>query len=196
MRSCHIAKPGKRRRLFWTCLCVCGKKVVVSASALVGGGTRSCGCLYKDSPLHYTGKTHGLSKTRSYRAWTAMRQRCTDSASPGFKNYGGRGIRICPSWESFLRFRSDMGECPPGLSLDRVDNNGDYKPSNCRWATRKQQNENRRNNVFLSVFGRTQTMSCWAKEFSVSPSLLSNRLKRGFRDPQELFKKPRLRGAL
>lgn len=142
--------------VLWECQCSCGEVCSVSGSALVTGNTRSCGCLQREwasgMPLEDHHRTHGESnRTSEYRAWVNMRGRCTNPRDPGFKNYGGRGITICGRWDDYSAFLSDMGRKPgPGYSIDRVNNDGNYEPGNCRWATRDQQNSNKRKKVAVA----------------------------------------------
>lgn len=133
-----------KKTRFWLCRCECGKETVVSKFNLFDGLTKSCGCLHRDE-LSIISTTHGQSKTRTYHIWQGMHARCTNPNAQGWKNYGGRGITVCPEWKVFENFLRDMGECPPGKSIDRYPNNdGNYAPGNCRWATNKEQAENKR----------------------------------------------------
>lgn len=145
------------RYITWKCICDCGNEVKVRASCLASGNTKSCGCLQKDA-VSKTGKinkgnkhrqTHGMTKTPEYDAWRHMKDRCSNPNVKNYKNYGERGIIICQRWlNSFENFLEDMGPKPfPKIlySLDRIDNDGNYEPGNCKWSTRSQQQRNRRN---------------------------------------------------
>jgi hypothetical protein len=114
---------------------------------------------------------HGCSRTKEYISWQGMHARCKNSNNPGFKNYGGRGIKVCERWEnSFLNFLQDMGPKPSkDHSLDRIDNNGNYEPSNCRWATQYEQGNNRRNNIFIEHNGKSRSVAEWSRILNLSP---------------------------
>ena len=121
----------------------------------------------------------GMINTKVYRCWQSMKQRCLNKNDIGYKNYGGRGITVCPEWlNSFKNFYADMGKKPEGLSLDRIDNDGNYCKENCRWATLEEQHNNTRANRFLTYNNKTQTMAQWAREFNISSSTLFGRIKR------------------
>lgn len=128
----------------WTCRCACGVERLVVGTNLRNGGSRSCGCLKLDRLAAKV--RHGMADTLAYKRWESIKQRCTNPKNPSYKNYGGRGITMCAEWAaSFERFFADVGECPgPGLSLDRIDNDGNYEPGNVRWATNSEQMRNRR----------------------------------------------------
>lgn len=144
-----------RRDAYWWCRCDCGSYVNVRGSFLRNGNTQSCGCLNRERAAErckdqFT--SHGASRVKNhtpeYQSWTAMRRRCLKSGRDDFKNYGGRGITVCKRWmNDFSKFRADMGERPVGTTLDRINNDRGYKPSNCRWATRVQQANNTRKNT-------------------------------------------------
>lgn len=130
----------------WTCRCSCGQFTYARGNDLKTGQKKSCGCL-KIAHAISLGKakmTHGKTHSREWNSWMAMRQRCTSERDIGYKNYGGRGISYCPRWESFENFLMDMGPRPPGMTLERKDNDGDYEPNNCKWATALEQRHNQR----------------------------------------------------
>jgi hypothetical protein len=135
---------SKGKSSTWNCLCDCGTEKVISRVQLQTGNTKSCGCYQRESAADRL-RTHGLTDTREYHAWCGAKSRVSNSKSPSWGDYGGRGITMYPEWfDSFELFLRDMGKCPKGYTLDRINNNGNYEPGNCRWATNKQQTLNRR----------------------------------------------------
>lgn len=153
----------------WLCHCDCGKDIIVSGSNLVTGNTTSCGC----SRIQ-----HGLSKTKIHHVWRQMIYRCENPNDAFYHNYGARGIKVCERWKDFELFFEDMGFPPKGGTLDRIDNDGHYEHANCRWATRKEQNNNKRTNIMLTAFGKTQSLQMWSEEYKMPPRTLHNRIFR------------------
>ncbi len=173
LRFHGVSNSGKR---VWECACDCGGKSLVTTGAMRSGSTSSCGCLC----LEINSKrmsTHGASKSATYKIWSGIRARCnTPSASP-WKYYGGRGIGICKRWDRFENFLSDMGVRPSKLhSIERIKNNQDYSPENCKWATILEQSNNRRDNHFLIFKGKRQSISQWAREIGMEVDTLKARI--------------------
>jgi hypothetical protein len=175
----------------WECLCDCGNTCIVRAISLriaqgaiqgTSAGTSSCGCLRVElgKKLGLTSRTHGQCRpgkeTAEYRTWSSMISRCSNPNDLCWPDYGMRGIIVCERWKTFENFFADMGKRPKGTSeggrslysLDRIDNDGNYEPGNCRWATSKEQNRNRRANVMLVLNGRTRTLAEWSDLLGVS----------------------------
>ena len=173
--------------------CECGAEFVAFKSNVSRGHTRSCGCVRRrvtrERSFKHGGKSGGV-RTRSYVAWVNMRARCENAARPDFMNYGARGITVCRRWMKFENFLADMGEPPENTSLDRVDSAEGYSPSNCRWASRKVQAQNKRSVVLYEHEGRNMCLSDWAVESGIGRLTLRYRLKAGWPIAQALTQKP------
>lgn len=170
----------------WLCSCDCGSQVIVRRAALTGGVTKSCGCLQRERVSAIATK-HGSAKTPEYQAWGAMRERCSNPNIESYADYGARGIRVHERWLSFENFLNDMGPRPsPSHSLDRIDNDGNYEPGNCRWATRAEQNRNTRRNRYIETPIGRMTLTDAAAAYGISPEGLRGRIRRGW-DPKDLF---------
>lgn len=170
----------KRAGHVWECRCDCGKVTTARAHYLLSGRMVSCGCYQRESAANKLYK-HGLSRHPLRHVLEHMIGRCHNPEDPQYKNYGGRGISVCERWRSSIaNFVEDMGECPAGHSIERIDNDGDYCPENCRWATPTEQALNTRRNHILDLNGRKQTVSQWAKELNMSPNTIYGRLHRGW----------------
>lgn len=176
---------GERGATFWRCRCDCGNETVVSRHSLVSGHTKSCGCRQRDVVV-----THGMSYDRLYGVWGGVKARCNNENHKFYHQYGGRGIAVCDEWENFENFRDwslDNGY-GPDLTIDRIDNDGDYSPENCRWVDRQIQANNRRSNRYLTYDNDTHTIAEWARLFDVNYDTLLQRINRGdMRDFEEYF---------
>ncbi len=175
-----FAGNGKNGVPMWECLCDCGNKKNVSTGHLTHGDTQSCGCFHKEK-LSLASATHGESKSRLYKIWAGIKSRCYDKQSRSYRKYGQRGITVCQEWcdsyESFKAWAMANGYTDE-LTLDRKDNDGNYCPENCRWATQKEQQNNRRNNRLLTYNGETLTASQWNERLGFTRGTVSQRLNK------------------
>lgn len=172
----HYIPKGK-----WLVKCYCGTEKIVQTGHLLGGNTKSCGCLQKDL-MRQKSKKHGMWESKEYSTWSSMKQRCYNSKNLFYKDYGGRGIRICDRWkDSFENFFADMGKKPtPKHSIDRIDVNGNYEPSNCRWATPLQQGFNQRKVIVVEFKGEKVRLLDLCKEYNKDFTTVRYRMKRGY----------------
>jgi hypothetical protein len=175
-----IARAGtaKNRDALWLCKCDCGGEAIVRGYSLRKGLTKSCGCLrrrqMRENPLRLS---HGMSKTATYRSWSSMKARVLNKHNHNYKYYGGRGIEIDPNWLIFEHFFHDMGIRPEGTKIDRIDNDGPYCKSNCRWANSEIQANNQRRNTIIHHEGKTRTLSEWCRELNLPYEKTRNRIK-------------------
>ncbi len=172
------------------CKCECGKTISTTSSRLLNGNTRSCGC-YRTELFLKKITTHGKYGTKVYETWHGMKTRCLNSKDPSFKWYGARGIKICDRWMRFENFYQDMGEPSKGMTLDRIDNNGNYGPGNCRWVSFEENNNNKRNNVLIEFNGEKKTISQWSRKMKIKRNILTYRLMAGWSIDDCFHKKTR-----
>lgn len=180
----------KNRSNQWLCKCDCGKEVVCYQYNLERGTSTSCGCLRS----YYAKKTrscHGESTGKFYKKWSSIKTRCYNKNTPCYKNYGGRGIKMCDEWLDFWNFRewAYKNGYSEGLTLERIDVNGNYEPSNCKWIPMEEQAINKRNNSFIEYGGKKQTISQWSKKLGVGKEVLSYRYRAGWTPEECLFGK-------
>lgn len=192
-----VSSGSDKRIVYQVCQCQCGLVKVVEVDSMKRGLTVSCGCYQKEIAATRT-RIHGNAANRSkrrsteYGTWTCMKYRCLTESNKNYKNYGGRGIKVCDRWlepdgRGFMNFLEDMGPKPtPDHSLDRIDNNGDYCPENCRWSTQITQSQNTRRNRMLEHEGKIQCVSAWARELDIHPNTLRHRLAMGWSDEKIL----------
>ena len=168
--------------LYLPCRCSCGKERLVREYCLATGKSKSCGCLSVEITVARRlihGNAKRVGPTQEYSAWISAKARCVNPRHRAYKDYGGRGITVCERWiNNFPAFLSDMGPRPDGYSLDRIDNDGNYEPQNCRWASHSQQTRNKRNNRWMECGGRRMILADWAREMNTPTKNLSSLLKR------------------
>ena len=171
----------------WFCVCDCGITKEVFGNSLRSGATLSCGCLHRQRVTK-----HGKTGTREFTSWQQMLQRCYNPRHANYKDYGARGITVCERWRSsFATFLTDIGPRPSGTSLDRYpNNNGNYEPTNCRWASPLKQGQNKRNNRILELDGTRRTLGEWCRLLKLPKSTVLNRLYRGASIEQSLATAP------
>ena len=176
------AENSKSGSVRWNCLCECGGKATVHGVSLRAGRTQSCGCYQKEQTGN-ANRTHGETDRRLYTEWAAMKARCYNPRNKRYDRYGGRGIAICDEWrESYETFRNWAlaNGYRDDLTIERNDTDGDYCPENCKWATQKEQQNNRSNNVKIDYHGETMSMKQWAERVGMEYSCLYARLNRGW----------------
>lgn len=223
-RANDYIKPNGSHCIRWKCKCDCGNISFVVSWKLKSGNTRSCGCMQreiakelgkniprkiKQNPNNKFAKNtkrdfknqnrNGLSKTRIYKIYISMISRCRNKNDINYKDYGGRGIKVCDEWikeggfEAFCRWayntgydeKAEYGKC----TIDRINVNGNYEPSNCRWADGKTQSNNKRNTIFISYRGKTKSLVEWCEELGLNKSTIRNRIHKGW-DPEKAFSTP------
>lgn len=184
-------KGGKRT---WLCVCECGTERSVVERSLKSGVSTSCGC-YHNELVGQQFRKHGLYGRSEYAIWTSMIDRCENPKSTRFSDYGGRGITICTRWrDSFESFLSDMGERPPGTSVERRDVNKGYSPENCYWATDLEQANNTRRNRFIEHQGKRQTLAQWCRELGLPYGTVASRINQSGWNPVKALTAP-IQGA-
>lgn len=170
-----------RKYVMWNCVCDCGNHKSISASNLMSGRSKSCGCQVGVS-ASLMKKTHGETDTKLYYVWSSMKSRCYNKNSTGYDYYGKIGITVCDSWrDSYISFRDWANSCGyvDGLTIDRINVYGNYEPDNCRWVTSSAQANNRRSNRLYSYNGETHNVTEWANKFGINPKTLFTRIYSG-----------------
>jgi len=191
----HMNANGKA---CFVCKCECGNETIVSGSSLRNGRTRSCGCLLLEM-VQMVSLRHGAcangKSTKEYHIWMGMRDRCRNPNNKAYRFYGAKGITVCKRWdEDFSNFLADMGKRPsPAHSIDRIKSTGNYEPSNCRWATMKEQQNNRIDNRIIEFNGQSMTVARWANHLGIPPYILGNRLSRGWSEERAITQPLRYR---
>lgn len=178
----EVIEKNKHGLLLYNCLCDCGNIKVVGSRYLTEGRITSCGCARK--------KSKGKSNSITYKSWISAKQRCLNPNNHNYKNYGRRGIKMCERWiNSFVAFLEDMGERPsPNHTLDRIDNNGNYEQSNCRWATKREQSNNTRTNRLIKINDKEITVSEFSRKYGINISNVFYELKKGM-NPKDIIEK-------
>lgn len=172
--------PSGQHKTQWLCKCKCGNLTTQMAGHLRSGAVVSCGCV-RANQLAIRNHKHGLCNTRQHSIWQTMKKRCYDTHNKNYNDYGGRGITVCDEWLHDFRAFYDWSMAngyADNLTIDRKDVNGNYEPSNCRWATMKEQANNTRRNHLITYNGKTQTIAQWADEYNLSYSVLNDRLNK------------------
>lgn len=175
----RVKNSGKHT--MWKCRCDCGNETIVRADDLKSGCSKSCGC-YAREMATILNTSHGGTGTRLYNIWNLMKDRCLNPNNKRYECYGGRGITVCEEWMEFEPFRdwSMSNGYADNLTIDRKDNDGNYEPSNCRWATHKEQANNRSNNHYLTYNGETHTIAEWAEIKGINKDVLRSRINIGW----------------
>lgn len=178
---------NKKRESLWLCQCVCGRQKIIVSTSLKKGGTRSCGCLMKEvaskkAKIKKMALVHGFSGSRLYEIWCGIKSRCQNPNDTCYKYYGGRGISVCPEWQNYLNFHdwAINNGYNDSLTIERIDNDGNYEPNNCRWITKEEQARNKRTSRLITYNGETKSLIQWAEILNIKYSSLCNRLHKGW----------------
>jgi len=177
-----IRKVKSKSRTRWLCRCECGTEKEIQGAGITSGRSKSCGCLRAELPMTNLLKSvtrHGKTNTPTWKSWWAMIKRCSYKNAINFERYGGRGISVCERWKNFENFLADMGERPTGMSIDRINVDGNYEPSNCRWATALEQNRNTSKTVFVELSGKKLSIAEAAEIIGVQRETIKRRIKKG-----------------
>ena len=179
-----IRETRKNNCIFWRCLCQCGKKTSVRTDDLISLSTQSCGC-YRREIANQISRTHGDAgkiTTRLYNIWHSMKQRCLNKTDKDYKNYGGRGIKLCKQWHDYVAFKkwALAHGYRNDLQIDRINNEGNYTPNNCRWVTRKDNLRNTRRTRWGTIEGNTKSLAEWCEIYDISYATVLGRLSRGW----------------
>lgn len=187
------------RMWYYKCLCDCGNECVKSHNYLTRKNRKdkSCGCAHLENTIKQF-KKHGHSRTREYRIWSGIKLRCLNPIASHYDIYGGRGIKMCDRWlNSFENFLTDMGYAPsPKHSIDRINNDGDYTPENCRWATQKEQLNNTSRTIHITYNGKTQTLKQWSEELGLNYSMVRHHFRYRGRSLEEIVKFYKQKGVI
>lgn len=173
-----VSATRLKGKLAWECDCDCGNTHIVQSKYLHAGKVNSCGCIRRErSRSGVAAFKHGHCSHPLYNVWRGLHERCYNEKTESYRHYGGRGIKVCERWSDFKNFLKDMGERPlPTDTIDRIDNNGDYEPDNCRWADHKTQCRNRRTNHLLTCDGQTKTLAEWAEITGIGYATIKTRV--------------------
>ena len=179
--------PRRGTKTRWLCRCSCGTETITDTGSLTRSLTQSCGCFQRErvsESATVNSATHGHKRggisTRTHSCWRNMLSRCYCKGRNDYSRYGGRGITVCDRWRLFENFLSDMGECPQGMSLDRINNDGNYEPDNCRWVSHKEQMNNMSRNRKFTLNGVTKTLQQWSEYLGVHKTTLGSRANKGW----------------
>lgn len=180
----HIGKD-KHNNAIWQCTCSCGNIINIRGATLRRGKANSCGCLHKEltKQLAKNNIIHNMSNTRLYRIWQGMKSRCYYKQNNRYKYYGANGIKVCDKWLNNFQAFYDWGMSngyKDDLTIDRIDVNDDYKPCNCRWVTKSEQQRNKRNNKMYTINGETRCLSEWCEKLNLNYNTVSSRLHRNY----------------
>lgn len=177
--TCLECVGTQNGKALWRCKCDCGNEVIVGAYNIKSGNTQSCGC-YQRSQTSKACTTHNLSKHPLYKLWAGMKERCECPKNKRYDRYGGRGIKVCEEWHDFKVFHdwAIANGWVKGLSIERIDNDGDYCPTNCKWTSIAEQQSNTSKNHRLTYNGKTQTIAEWARELNMNPTTIQCRISR------------------